>query len=135
MEAIRKSPAGQAGQILFIRDRGKDKQFIVETIRNKVCRAEQLTFLELKRKYSEDVLFYIGLQHVTTTKKAFCEAMGIPVEAGCRYKRNLEKEGKLVQSDKEVVCPYTRHMAHLISTNPKEFARLRKMKSNQMKLF
>ena len=60
---------------------------------------------ELKRKYNEEQLFHVGLKHVTTTKKAFCEALKIPVEAGCRYKRTLEKEGLLVQSVDEVICP------------------------------
>jgi hypothetical protein len=94
-----------------------------------------LSLYALKRNYSEDKLFAIALKHVTTTKKALCTALNIPIEAGCRYKRTLEKDGNLVQSIDEVICPVTKHPAHLISTNPKEFERLLKSNNNQTKLF
>ena len=115
--------------------KGKGKKFILQSVINQVEKGTGLTLKQLKLKYSEDRLFYIGLQHITTTKKAFCKALDIPIEAGCRYKRTLEKSGLLVQSAKEVVCPYTKHFAHLISTNPKEFDKLRESTTNQLKLF
>lgn len=90
---------------------------------------------ELRKTYSEDALFKLSLQFVTTTKKALCTALNIPVEAGCRYKRSLEKEGKLVQSIDEFICPITKHPAHLISTNPNEFESLLKSNSSQLNLF
>jgi hypothetical protein len=94
-----------------------------------------LSISELKEQYSEEYLFAISLKHFTTTKKALCTALNIPIEAGCRYKRTLEKNGNLVQSVDEVICPFTKHPAHLISTSPKEFERLLKSTTNQTKLF
>lgn len=113
----------------------QDKQLVLQFIVNQVEKGTGLSISELKKQYSEETLFAVALKHVTTTKKAFCTALNIPVEAGCRYKRSLEKDGSLVQSIDEVICPFTKHSAHLISTNPKEFARLLKSKSNQTKLF
>ena len=86
-----------------------------------------LTFAELKAKYTQAKLFKVCLFHVTTTKKAIATAFDLPIETMCRRKRELEKSGLLVQSIKKVICPITKHPAHLISTNPKEFARLRNM--------
>jgi hypothetical protein len=113
----------------------KDKQLTLKLIISQVEKGTGLTIKQLKKKYNEEVLFLIGLKHVTTTKKAFCEALNIPVEAGCRYKRRYEDEGFLVQSVDEILCPLTKHLAHLISTNPNEFKRLTKSTSNQTKLF
>lgn len=113
----------------------KDKNLTLKYIVKQVEKGTGLSFSELKKLYSEDHLFSLALKHVTTTKKALCTALNIPVEAGCRYKRTLEKEGNLVQSIDEVICPFTRHSAHLISTNPKEFERLLKSNTNQLNLF
>lgn len=113
----------------------QDKKLVLQSIVKQIEKGTGLTISELKKKYSEETLFAVALKHVTTTKKAFCTALNIPVEAGCRYKRSLEKDGSLVQSIDVVICPFTKHSAHLISTNPKEFERLRKSKSNQTKLF
>jgi len=113
----------------------KGTVLILQYIAKQVEKGTGLTLSELKECFTEDRLFAIGLRHITTTKKAFCTALDIPVEAGCRYKRNLEKAGLLVQSVDEVICPYTKHPAHLISTNPKEFDELLKTKNNQTKLF
>lgn len=113
----------------------KGKQFILNQIVAKIEKGSQKSLKQLKKELSEDGLFYFGLQFVTTTKKAYCHAIDIPVEAGCRYKRHLEKNGNLVQSVDRVVCPFTSHLAHLISTNPNEFESLRKSKTNQLNLF
>ena len=72
---------------------------------------------------------------VPTTKKAYCQALDIPFEAACRYKRAFEKRGLLVQSSYKIVCPYTGHLAHLISTNPIEFDNLKRIKIKQLSLF
>jgi hypothetical protein len=114
---------------------GKDKNLTLQNIVKQVEKGTGLSFSELKKQYSEEHLFSLALKHVTTTKKALCTAFNIPVEAGCRYKRTLEKEGSLVQSIDEVICPYTKHRAHLISTNPKEFKKLLKSNTNQLNLF
>ena len=113
--------------------RNKDKQLYLVFLRRIVLENLQLTFEELHEKHSEDWVFYNALRFVTTTKKALCEALKIPVEAGCRYKRDLEKRGLLVQSVEEKICPYTKHPAHLLSTNPDEFDAL--LMSNQLNLF
>ena len=113
----------------------KDRYLTLQFIVQQVERCAGLSFTELKKQYSEEHLFAIALKHVTTTKKALCTALNIPIEAGCRYKRTLEKNGNLVQSVDEVICPFTKHPAHLISTNPKEFERLLKSTTNQTKLF
>lgn len=114
---------------------GKVNHLALESIIKQVEKGTGLTLSELKKQYSEESLFAISLKHVTTTKKALCSALNIPVEAGCRYKRTLEKNNILVQSSDEVVCPLTKHMAHLISTNPNEFGRLLKSSIGQLDLF
>lgn len=113
----------------------KDKSLTLQYIVKKVENGTGLSFSELKKQYSEEHLFFLALKHVTTTKKALCSALNIPIEAGCRYKRTLEKEGILIQSVDADICPFTKHPAHLISTNPKEFERLLKSNTNQTKLF
>jgi hypothetical protein len=114
---------------------GKDRYFALNLIIKEVEKGTGLCYSELKNQYLEEHLFYVALKHVTTTKKAICTAFSIPVEAGCRYKRNFEKQGLLVQSDKKFVCPFTKHFARLISTNPAEFERLKKSNTNQLKMF
>lgn len=114
---------------------GQDKNLILKHIINDVKKGTGLSISKLKNQYSEEQLFYVALKHVTTTKKALCTALNIPIEAGCRYKRELEKNGHLVQSIDEVICPFTKHPAHLISTNPKEFIRLKKSNTNQLNFF
>jgi len=112
----------------------KNKDLILQYIIEKIEKGTGLSYPELKKQYSGEKLFSLALKHVTTTKKALCTALDIPVEAGCRYKRTLEKEGNLVQSIEKVICPFTKHPAHLISTNPKEFERLLKSNINQLNL-
>lgn len=119
----------------FGKGQGEDKNLVLQFIIKEVENGTGLDFSELKKQYSEEQLFSLALKYVTTTKKALCTALNIPVEAGCRYKRTLEKEGNLVQSIDEVMCPFTKHPAHLISTNPKEFQKLQKSNSNQLNLF
>lgn len=104
----------------------KDKKLTLNFIVKQVEKGTGHKLSDLKENYSEEQLFFTALKFVTTTKKAVCTALGIPVEAGCRYKRALEQCGQLVQSNDKVFCPITNHPAHLISTNHKEFNRLRK---------
>lgn len=111
----------------------KTKQLNISEVRMKIEKSTGLSIAELKSKYNEDKLFQVGLYHVTTTKKVICEALSIPVEGACRYKRNLEKNGLLVESVDEVVCSYTNNPAHLITTNPSEFEGIRK--TNQLNIF
>ena len=111
----------------------KDRTFVLQGIQKSIENGAGKPIPVLRQEHTEEHFFYLCLRYVTTTKKALCEAVGIPVEAGCRYKRRYEKDGLLVQSTDEVVCPLTRHGAHLLSTNPDEFEELRR--SNQLKLF
>lgn len=113
----------------------KDKKLALQSIRNQIEKATGNTLSELKHTYTENKLFFIGLKYVTTSKKAICEALNIPIEAGCRYKRKYEKTGTLVESIDQKQCPYTHHSAHLISTNPDEFERLQSPKVKQLSLF
>ncbi|RIV50903.1 hypothetical protein D2V93_08510 [Flagellimonas taeanensis] len=117
----------------FAGERSKDKQFIVSNLRKKIEKGCGMSIAQLWKEQPEDKIFYLAAYAVTTTKKAICLASGVPVEAACRYKRDLEKSGLLKQSEKDVLCPVTGHPARLISTNPSEFRRLEN--SNQLKLF
>ena len=112
---------------------GEDTTLIINFIKSKVEQGTGLTFQQIKETHLEEELFYIALKYVTTTKKAICTAMGIPIEAGSRYKRRYEKDGLLKQSNYDVVCPITKHFARLISTNPDEFEDL--TNTNQLTLF
>ncbi len=112
----------------------KDKILVLDFIRAKVEKGTGLAISQLKTQYTEEHLFYISLKHITTTKKALCKALDINIDNACRYKRSFEKSGLLMQSVDRVYCPYTkRFLAHLISTNPDEFGRLKK--SNQLSFF
>lgn len=113
----------------------KDKNLTLQFIVNQVEKGTGLSFSGLKKQYSEEHLFSLVLKHFTTTKKALCTAFNIPVEAGCRYKRILEKEGILVQSIDEVMCPFTKRQAYLINTNPKKFNKLLKLNTKQLTMF
>lgn len=113
----------------------KDKNIILKSIVDAVEIGSGLSLAELKVQFNEEQLFAFSLKYVTTTKKALCTAMNIPIEAGCRYKRKLEKTGNLVQSIDAIFCPFTKHKARLISTNQTEFKRLQKSNSSQTKLF
>jgi hypothetical protein len=111
----------------------KYKKLVLKNIRKQVEQGTNFSTKELKKQYNEEQLFFIGLKHTTATNKSFCKAFNIPIEAGCRYKRNYEKLGLLKQSINEIVCPFTKHLAHLISTNPNEFLSL--TETNQLKMF
>ena len=119
----------------FSNKHDKDRELALQLIVKQVEKGTGESLSELKEQFTERALFAIALRHTTTTKKAFCTALEIPVESGCRYKRLLEKDGNLVQSAEKVICPLTKHLAHLISTNPKEFERLRKSSADQLNLF
>lgn len=87
-----------------------------------------LRLIELKR-------YYFGLQYITTSNNAICQALKIPVEAGTRYKAELESNNHLVGSVDKFTCPYTGESVQFLSTNPAEFARLIKSDPNQLNLF
>jgi hypothetical protein len=110
-----------------------NKNIVLLGIQHEVLKAEDLTLKEFKEKYTEEEQFYKGLYHVTTTKKAICLALKLGIDNSCRYKRKLEKAGKLVESTENFFCPITDHKAKKLSTNPERFDLL--LKTNQLKLF
>jgi len=118
---------------LIPNDNWKGKKEVLNFIKTQVEKGTGLNLTELRKRYSEEVLFFIGLKYVTTTKKALCKALNIGVDNACRHKRKYELKGLLVQSNDDVVCPYSTKYARLLSTNPDEFERL--TYSNQLKLF
>ena len=87
-----------------------------------------LKLIELKR-------YYFGLQYITTSNNAICQALQIPVEAGTRYKVVLESNNYLATSVDKFQCDYTGRNVHFLSTNPAEFARLLKSDTYQLNLF
>lgn len=106
----------------------------VLAIRKEIVNKSNLDFevisriIELKR-------YCLGLQYITTSNNAICQALEIPVEAGTRYKVELERSNNLVASVDRFVCPYTGENVQFLSTNPAEFARLIKSDPNQLNLF
>lgn len=72
---------------------------------------------EVFKTLTEEQLFFKALKVQPVTKKALCEAFDLNIEAMCRSKRSMEKNGTLKQSKKKVVCQFTGHYAHLLTTN------------------
>lgn len=112
---------------------GKLNESYLQYLIKQVEKGTGLSIYELKKRYTQAKLFRVCLYHVTTTKKAISTAFDLPIENMCRIKRELEKEGILMQSIKDEVCPYTRHHARLLSTNPAEFQKLAEINIQQKK--
>jgi hypothetical protein len=112
----------------------KDRQKVIDYIRNTVQKSTGKPFFEILTEYPEMKRYYLALHCITTTNKAVCEAMLIPVEAGTRYKKYLQDAGLLVEAAEKSTCPYTGESGvQFYSTNPAAFDELRK--TNQLKLF
>ena len=99
----------------------KDKTILINHIVKTVEQKTGLSLLELKRIKTQKQLYKIGLFYFTTTNKTICEALIIPVEAGTRRKRDLQKERRLIASLKKGICPFTGHRAKFLSTNPNNY--------------
>ncbi|WP_417237623.1 hypothetical protein [Bizionia sp.] len=97
----------------------QDTQLFLNSVIKTIEKKTGFTFQELKERHTQKELYRIGLYYVTTTNKTICEALNIPVEAGTRRKRDLEKEARLICSKKKHVCPVTKYKARFLSTNPK----------------
>lgn len=102
---------------------GKDKKnyAYLKFIRREVVKKLGLTFEEFLLTYSEAQRYFIGLEHFTTTNKAICEALFIPVEAGTRYKAKYHKKGLLAVSAKRYNCHFTTEKAHYYTTDQSKF--------------
>ena len=103
-------------------------------IRNGIIESSNLAF-ETILKLPELKRYYLGLKYVTTSNNAICKALSIPVEAGTRYKVELENNYNLVASSDKFQCDYTGEYVQFLSTNPAEFERLKKSDINQLNLF
>lgn len=113
----------------------KDRQNVLQFIRNRVEKSTGIPLQQLLVEYSEIRRYKLALELITTSNKAICEALFIPVEAGTRYKAELENSGLLVSSIDKFQCPFTGELVHFLSTNKLEFDRLRKTNDTQLKLF
>ena len=111
----------------------KDENSIL-AIRKEIIKKSNLHF-EVILRLIELNRYCLGLQHITTSNNAICQALKIPVEAGTRYKVELERNNYLVASVDKFQCDYTGEYVQFLSTNPAEFARLIKSDSNQLNLF
>lgn len=74
---------------------------------------------EGKDKYfkAQTQVFYTYLQEHTATASMVTAATGIPQKNICRFKRKLEKAGRLWQVDKKL-CRHTGFKAWYLTTNP-----------------
>ena len=111
--------------------RRKAMETKAEIIRKQFLKATGLSVEDLKAMDHRS-LYRLGLYHLTTTNKAICEALFIPVESGCRRRKELEDAGALMSSLDKGRCPVTGADADFLTTNPGEFAKMRR--ANQTKL-
>lgn len=103
-------------------------------IRKDILERSNLAF-ETILKLPELKRYYLGLKYVTTSNNAICKALNVPIEAGTRYKSDLESNFNLVASADKFQCDYTGEYVQFLSTNPAEFERLKKSDINQLNLF
>lgn len=103
-------------------------------IRKQILESSNLAF-ETILKLPELKRYYLGLKYVTTSNNAICKALNVPVEAGTRYKVELESNYNLVASADKFQCDYTGEYVQFLSTNPAEFDRLKMSDVNQLNLF
>jgi hypothetical protein len=107
---------------------------LLKFIRKEVVKQSKTGFKTIL-SYPEIKRYHLGLKYITTSNKAICEALNIPVEAGTRYKAELEENQNLVASIDKFQCPYTKEYVQFLSTNPLEFERITKSKINQLNMF
>lgn len=103
-------------------------------IRKRILESSNLAF-ETILKLPELKRYYLGLKYVTTSNNAICKALNVPIEAGTRYKAELESTYNLVASTDKFQCDYTGEYVQFLSTNPAEFYRLKKSDTTQLNLF
>ncbi len=93
-----------------------EQQLYIDFVRKTVL-AFYISEYAIFKILPETTIFFKALKAQPITKKAICTAFELNIEAMCRYKRKLEKQGLLEQSDKKKYCKYTGHLAHLLTTN------------------
>lgn len=74
-------------------------------------------------KTQENIIFLELFKSPANTKMLHVKT-GIPREAICRRKRDLEDAGLLYQIGKDY-CPYTGRLVQLLTTNPQTYQRWR----------
>lgn len=98
-----------------------------------VTNSQSLIEIKIQSKYKADrtqlKTIFNYLQKHTATASMVTNATGIPQKCITRYKRDLEKAGRLAEVKKSV-CKYTGHKAWYLTTNPEQFPQ-----SNQLKMF
>lgn len=107
---------------------------LLKSIRRQLIKQSNTDFTTILN-YPENKRYYFGLKYITTSNKTICEALNITPEAGTRYKAKLEENQNLVTSIDKFQCPYTKEYVQFLSTNPLEFERLLRSKTNQLKMF
>lgn len=121
---------------LILKNLNKDKLFTLKIARDYLETVANTSIEKIRNEYSELKAYELVLRYFTTSNKIVCEVMQIPVEAGTRYKANLEKKGLLIASKDTYRCPFTGEMVSFLSTNPNEFGKLAaSKKDNQLELF
>lgn len=85
---------------------------------------------DFKRYRTQQKTIFHYLQNHTATASMITEATGIPQKSICRYKRNLEKEGKLYEVEKKL-CKATDHLAWYLTTNAELFPNVELSKSSK----
>lgn len=81
------------------------------------------------KKSTDLKTIFLYLKNNIATATMVSEATGIPQKSICRYKRDLEKHGKLMEVEKRF-CKITGFRAWYLTTNPNFFP-----KSNQLEMF
>ena len=107
---------------------------LLKLMRKEIVKKSKTDFVTILKE-TEINRYYFGLKYITTSNKTICETLKIPIEAGTRYKAELEENQNLVSSIDKFQCHYTREYVHFLSTNPLEFERLLKSKTIQLKMF
>lgn len=100
------------------------KQGVIEKAISIVCKRSKKSFEEIIQMKEEERLRFV-LTYITTTRKVVSLSFLIPIENGCRAKRNLEKAGLLVQTPEKKVCPHSTDYAHVLTCNPELFEDIR----------
>jgi hypothetical protein len=111
----------------------KNKEAVL-FIRKGIIESSALSF-DTILKLPELKRYYLGLKYITASNNAICTALNIPIEAGTRYKVELENNCNLMASADKFQCSYTGEYVQFLSTNPAEFDRLKKSDTNQLNLF
>lgn len=108
---------------------GKNREFVIDTIRENLSNNTNLSFEELLSRYNEEWIFYNALKYTVATASMVCAAFGIKQKNTCRYKRRYEESGLIAEIKKER-CPITGYRAWFLTSDENLFPT-----NNQLQLF